>query len=147
MRGTYGAPLAHDGAVVGVACDGMNTRAVSAGVDGVVRVWSFIDGTLLGDATLPCAAVRVELHRASALLAVVCADFRVVICDVETVRIVRTFSGHVGRVTGVAWSPDARWLVTAAMDTTVRVFDVPAGCLLSWFAVERAATSVAFSPR
>lgn len=45
----------------------------------------------------------------------------------------------------LAFSPDARWLVTAALDA-VRVFDVPAGVLIDWFRCERPVTSLAFAP-
>lgn len=42
-----------------------------------------------------------------------------------TRRIVRRFRGHTDRVTDMAFSSDARWLLSAAMDGHVRAWDVP----------------------
>ena len=36
--------------------------------------------------------------------------------------------------------------MTSSMDRTVRVWDIVTGKLLDWFAVDKAAVSVAFSP-
>lgn len=46
----------------------------------------------------------------------------------------------------MAWSPDARLLVTASMDATMRVWDVPGAMLIDWFAVASPVISLAFSP-
>ena len=62
----------------------------------------------------------VELHRDSALLAVACEDYSMAVVDIEGERVVRTFTGHTNRVTDAGWSPDGRWLITSAMDSTLR---------------------------
>ncbi len=38
------------------------------------------------------------------------------------------------------FSPDGRWLLTASMDGSVRVFDIPSGRLVDWFAFEKPVT-------
>jgi len=43
---------------------------------------------------------------------------------------VRRFKGHKDRVTGLVISQDARWLLSSSMDSTVRVWDIPAACCL-----------------
>ena len=50
--------------------------------------------------------------------------------DIEAVRSVRRFRGHKDRITDLAIAQDARWLLSASLDGTVRVWDVPsARCL------------------
>ena len=50
--------------------------------------------------------------------------------DIEAVRIVRQFRGHTDRITDLQMSQDARWLLSSALDGTMRVWDVPsARCL------------------
>ena len=63
----------------------------------------------------------------SGLLAVALEDFSIVIVEVETGNIIRRLQGHEGRLTDVAFSPDARWLVSSAQDTSIRTWDLPSG--------------------
>jgi U3 small nucleolar RNA-associated protein 21 len=113
---------------------------------------------------LPSTAVSITLHRDSGLLAVVCDDIVVRVVDIETRRIVRELGGFRGRVLDIvcylsafciqdfnayniqAFSPDSRWLVTASLDSIIRTYDVPTGCLIDAFRTSSVATSIAFSP-
>ncbi len=45
------------------------------------------------------------------------------------------------------FSPDGRWFLTACMDGSVRVFDVPSGKLIDWFSFDNPASSLCFSPK
>ena len=50
--------------------------------------------------------------------------------DVEAVRSVRQFRGHSDRITDMQLSEDARWLLSASLDGTLRVWDIPSSrCL------------------
>ena len=44
--------------------------------------------------------------------------------DSRTGTSLRNFRGHAGLVTGVAFTPDGRWLVSGSRDRTVRVSDL-----------------------
>jgi len=46
--------------------------------------------------------------------------------DVDTGRQVRTFAGHLDSITDLSISADARWLLSASKDGTLRVWDIPA---------------------
>lgn len=61
------------------------------------------------------------------MLAVSMDNFGIIVVDLDTRRVVRKFHGHSNKVTGVSFSPDARWLISASMDCTVRIWDLPSG--------------------
>jgi U3 small nucleolar RNA-associated protein 21 len=63
----------------------------------------------------------------SGLLAIAMEDFTIIIVEVETGNIVRRLTGHDGRLTDLAFSPDARWLVSSAQDCSIRTWDLPTG--------------------
>ncbi len=126
-----GAP-AHDGALVGLAPDSANRHLASAGADGAVRRWSFGGRALTGELALGAPVARVAAHPPSGLLAAACDDLGVRLVDVEAMRVVRRFRGHADRITDLALSPDGRWLLTAAMDNTLRVWDVPGAWTISF---------------
>ena len=82
----------------------------------------------------------------SGLLACATDDLFVRVYDTDTRQLVRQFGPHSGVITDLAWSPDARWLVVPSADTTVRVWDLPAGQLVDVFRSAKPVTSCAFSP-
>lgn len=43
----------------------------------------------------------------------------------QAMTIVRRFRGHTDRITDLTVSSDCRWLLSASMDGTVRVWDIP----------------------
>ncbi|KAG9353652.1 hypothetical protein JZ751_011774 [Albula glossodonta] len=127
-RGQYGQDRAHDGPVRGVAVDSLNQMTVSAGADKLLKVWKFKSKELVG------------------MLAISLDDFTLKIFDMETRRFVRKFAGHRGQVNDMTFSPDGRWLITAAMDCTIRTWDLPTGCLVDCFLVDAAVVSITMSP-
>jgi U3 small nucleolar RNA-associated protein 21 len=126
-----GAP-AHGGGVTLVDADACNGRVVSAGLDGRLRVWAFRTRRLLHATPVGAAAERGALHRGAGLLALACADRAARVFDVAASppRRVRVFAAHGDAITDLAFSADARWLLTACLDGALRVWDVPAGRLL-----------------
>ncbi|XP_014666285.1 PREDICTED: WD repeat-containing protein 36-like [Priapulus caudatus] len=145
-RGSYGNPKAHDDAVRGVAIDGLNQVTVTAGGESTLKFWRFRAKDCLQVLQLSAAVSQIHFHRESAMLAVALDDFSVTVIDVDIRRVVRNFSGHAGRITDMAFSRDARWLVTACMDCTIRTWDLPTATLVDCFRVDSACTSLGFSP-
>jgi U3 small nucleolar RNA-associated protein 21 len=86
---------AHDGAVAGLAVDGVNRLLVSLGAcDGALRVWDFKTQALVGEVAVGGAATHLALHPGSGLAAVAGADLVIRVYDVEAARLVRRFAGH-----------------------------------------------------
>lgn len=147
-RATYGSPVAHKGAVRGIATDGLNQIVVSGGSDALIKFWHFkdTDKPVLSKIQVEEGVAFFHSHHESAMLAVALEDFSIVVVDIETQNVVRKFVGHSAQLTDAAFSPDSRWLVTSAMDCTIRLWDIPSSQLIDCFQVDAACTSLSFSP-
>lgn len=145
-RGAYGDPKAHDGAIRGLTINGLNQVSITGASDCQLKFWHFKNKQLLDSIDLNVPISQVLLHRESSMLAVVTDDFTVSVVDADLRRVVRRFAGHRNRVTDLAFSQDARWLLTSSMDCTVRTWDLPTAKLIDCFLVDVAATSLSLSP-
>lgn len=144
--GPGGVPSQHACAVTGVGVDALNSTVVSADGDGWVLFWDFGTHAHKGGMRLASPAASLALHREAGLAAVACDDFGVRVIDVATRRLVRSFGGHTNRVCDVAFSPDARWLATASLDRSIRIWDLPTGRCVDWLAFSSPPSSLSFSP-
>ncbi|MEE6459806.1 hypothetical protein FKM82_000744 [Ascaphus truei] len=145
-RGHYGKEKAHDGSVRGVVVDGLNQMTITAGSDKLIKFWKFKTKELLQTTSLHVPPTAILLHRESGMLGVALDDFSMNVFDIETRKIVRKFLGHNGKINDMAFSPDGRWLLTASMDCTVKVWDLPSGCLIDCFLLDSAVVSLTMSP-
>ncbi|XP_037607717.1 WD repeat-containing protein 36 [Sebastes umbrosus] len=146
-RGCYGDDeKAHSGAVRGVATDTLNQLTLTAGSDWLLKFWRFKSRKQEEQLKLHAAPASMLLHRDSGMLALALDDFTLLVVDIETRRIVRKFAGHHGNINDMTFSPDGRWLVTVAMDCTIRTWDLPSGCLVDCFLVAMAPVAVSLSP-
>ncbi|CAJ1069850.1 WD repeat-containing protein 36 [Xyrichtys novacula] len=146
-RGCYGdKEKAHDGTVRGVATDALNQLTLTAGSDWLLKFWRFKSRKQEEQLKLNVAPASMLLHRDSGMLALALDDFTLLVVDIETRRVVRKFSGHHGNINDMTFSPDGRWLVTVAMDCTIRTWDLPSGCLVDCFLVAMAPVGVSLSP-
>lgn len=69
-------------------------------------------------------------HAESSFLAIALDNYEICLVDIDTRTIVRKFSGHRGPITDLTFSPDSRWLVTSAMDSTIRTWDIPSSSMI-----------------
>nr|XP_046230116.1 WD repeat-containing protein 36 [Scatophagus argus] len=146
-RGCYGDDeKAHSGVVRGVATDTLNQLTLTAGSDWQLKFWRFKARKQEEQLKLNAAPASMKLHRASGMLALALDDFTLLVVDIETRRVVRKFAGHKGSINDMTFSPDGRWLVTVAMDCTIRTWDLPSGCLVDCFLVAMAPVGVSMSP-
>ncbi|NXB17339.1 WDR36 protein, partial [Rhagologus leucostigma] len=145
-RGRYGKEKAHEGAIRGVAVDGLNQLVITAGSEGLIKFWKFKMKDLVYSSELSSSPSGILLHRDSGILGIAFDDFTISVLDIETRKIVRTFSGHHGRINDMTFSPDGRWLITSSMDCSIKTWDLPSGCLIDCFLVDSAAVSLTMSP-
>ncbi|CAH2355252.1 U3 small nucleolar RNA-associated protein 21 [[Candida] railenensis] len=136
----------HKKAVTGLAIDGMNRKMVSTGLDGVVGFYDFTQSKYLGKLQLEGPITSMQYHKSSDLIACALDDLSIVIIDVITQRVVRILYGHTNRITSMCFSPDGRWIVSVALDGTLRTWDLPTGGCIDGVRLPSVATIVKFSP-
>ncbi|KIG14629.1 High-affnity carbon uptake protein Hat/HatR [Enhygromyxa salina] len=107
-----------------VAFDPAGTQVVTASADGTARIWDAHTGA-------PLATLR---GHSQALWGAMFIDSTHVVshADDNTLRLwtlgrdasTIELSGHTQPVTGLALSPDARWMVSASVDGSARIWDI-----------------------
>jgi U3 small nucleolar RNA-associated protein 21 len=82
------------------------------------------------------------------LLAVSCDDLSIRVIDHETPggRVVRELWGHSNQIMDFVFSPTSNWIISVSLDSTLRVWDLPTGFLISAVTLPAIATAIAFSP-
>ncbi|KAK9671649.1 hypothetical protein RND81_12G045000 [Saponaria officinalis] len=137
---------AHDGEVIGVACDSTNSLMISAGYHGDIKVWDFRRRELKSRWEVGCNLVKIVCHRPNGLLATVADDLVIRVYDVLALRMVRKFEGHVDRVTDMCFSEDGKWLLSSSMDGTLRIWDIILARQIDALQVDVAITALSLSP-
>ncbi|KAF2032341.1 Utp21-domain-containing protein [Setomelanomma holmii] len=142
----------HKGAVTGLAVDGLNRTVISCSDDGKVKSWDFTTGLLLHEIDwYPMSKVLgLRYHQNSDLIALSCDDGSIRVLDIETKKLVRElWASHSHaelRNLDYTFSNDGRWIISAASDSTVRVWDLPTGHLIDAMRLPKKCNTVAFSP-
>ncbi|KAH0782315.1 hypothetical protein KY290_001913 [Solanum tuberosum] len=132
-RGNYvdalkGESAAHNGEVIGIACDAANTIMISAGYHGDVKVWDFKCRQLKYKWEVGCSLLKIVFHRSNGLLATVADDLVIRLFDV------------------IAQSEDGKWLLTSIMDGTLRIWDVILARQIDAIQVDLSITALSLSP-
>jgi len=137
---------AHKGKVTGIETDNINMNVLSVGLDKHLRVWDLGTRKHVKELELPEPAVKTCIQRDSNLLAVALITFDVVVVDLDTMRVVRTFTGQSNTITDMCFSGNGKWLVLSSMDGSVRVWDLPTGRLIDCFCADSPVTSLSLTP-
>jgi U3 small nucleolar RNA-associated protein 21 len=89
-------------------------------------------------------------HPNSDLIALSCDDGSVRVLDIETKKLVRELwasQSHAAlQILDYTFSNDGRWIISAASDSTIRVWDLPTGHLIDAMKLPKQVNTVAFSP-
>uniref|UniRef100_A0A0D9WSJ9 WDR36/Utp21 C-terminal domain-containing protein n=1 Tax=Leersia perrieri TaxID=77586 RepID=A0A0D9WSJ9_9ORYZ len=138
---------AHDGEVVGLACDATNGSLISAGYGGDIKVWDFKSCKLKSRLDIGKSVTKIAYHRANgSLLATVADDMVLILFDTVAMKMVRRFEGHTDRVTDLCFSEDGKWLVSSSMDGTLRIWDISLARQIDAMHVDVSITSLSMSP-
>ncbi|KAJ5469430.1 hypothetical protein N7539_009048 [Penicillium diatomitis] len=137
----------HTKAVTGLMVDNLNRTVISCGLDGKVKFWDLLKGTLIDQLDWnPMAAITgLRYSKISDLVAFSCDDLSIRVVDLETRKLVREFWGCVGQVNDFIFSNDGRWIIAASMDSVIRVWDLPTGHLVDIFRVSSTCVSLSMS--
>jgi U3 small nucleolar RNA-associated protein 21 len=136
----------HSKAVTGIVSDNTNRYVISISLDQTLRFWDFQTGRLIYTMSFSSPITLVSIHKPSELLAIACDDLSIKVVDMDTRKVVREFVGHTNRITDFCFSLDARWIVSASLDSSIRVWDLPTGFCIDAFLVDSIVTSLSFSP-
>lgn len=88
----------------------------------------------------------IRCHRESSMIAVALVNFVLLVIDLDTKVVIRKFEGHSAKINDVTFSPDSRWLVSASMDATIKIWDIPSSYMIDHFRVEKPCVSLTMSP-
>ncbi|KAJ6021676.1 hypothetical protein N7540_007180 [Penicillium herquei] len=137
----------HTKSVTGLVVDNLNRTVISCSLDGKVKFWDLLTGSLIDELDwYPMAApTGIRYSKTSELAAFSCDDLSIRVVDLETRKLVREFWGCVGQVNDFIFSNDGRWVIAASMDSVIRVWDLPTGHLIDIFRVSKTCVSLAMS--
>ncbi|GAB0087952.1 WD repeat-containing protein 36 [Sergentomyia squamirostris] len=146
-RTTYGSP-AHESAVRGVAVDSLNQYVISGDSEGFVKFWNFKTNVTksLGQIRMEDGLTMFRTHRESGMLSIPLENFIINILDCDTKVIVRKFTGHRAPITDCCFSPDSRWLISASLDSTIKIWDIPSAYMIDHFKLDVPCVSLTMSP-
>ncbi|KAG5490578.1 hypothetical protein JKF63_00698 [Porcisia hertigi] len=150
-----GADRAHDSSVecVEVACG--NTVVVTAGLDGVIKMWDLWAGKLKAAIPTDQPMTKSCLHEASSLfivaqhftIRVYHANPDVGLTSEELRTPVRELEGHNSPVTALALAPDTyRYVVSTSGDGALLVWDLAAAACVGQYRFASPALSLSFHP-
>ncbi|CAM9528326.1 unnamed protein product [Chrysoparadoxa australica] len=143
---TDAADSGHSGRVTGVAVDAVNKVLVSAGLDGQLIFWDFHSHKQLQTVTIGVSISHLELVRDTGLLATACDDCILRLYDISTRCMVRRLTGHTSYLSALCFTADGRRLISAAMDSTLRVWDLPTGRCVDWLEFKKPVVGISIAP-
>ena len=141
----------------GIVTDSLNQIVVTGDAMGTLKFWKFSTNILFSQMQLtpPGAGIRkMELHRDNSLLAVVTSQFGLMVIDTVSRLLVRRFQEGIGKekfcihndqITDLVISPNSQWIITASLDSTIKVWDIPSGTLVDHILFPSPVTSLTFS--
>ena len=141
LRHLFARSSSHSILTLSVSADGQ--RAVSGGVDGMVRVWDLRSGAAVHTLTGhhgPVMAVAVSADGQRAVSGG--EDGTVRVWDLRSGAAAHTLTGHNRRISAVAISADGRYAVSGG-GGTVRVWDLADGAELACFISDSEITALA----
>ncbi|PFH61036.1 hypothetical protein XA68_18353 [Ophiocordyceps unilateralis] len=137
----------HTKSVSGIVVDAMNKYIISCSLDGKVKFWDLLTGTLLQqvDWSPQSAPAMCRYHAANSLLAFACVDMSIRVVDLDTKKTIRQFRGPLDAINDLCFSSDGRWVMCASRDRLIRIWDLPTSHLIDAIRLERPCTALSMS--
>lgn len=133
------------GKIIASFTDATNSLIISVSQEGKLNTFDFSKGTLLNTIDLESSVLHATINKDTELIAVACSDNAIRVIDFSSVRLVRIFSGHTAQIQDIVFSADSKWLVSCAIDKSIRTWDMASGILADILAVEKIPTALALS--
>lgn len=137
---------AHSQEVTGVFCDATNSVIITSSLDGTVKFHDFHTERQLACLDLDAGVTALRYHANSGLVAAVVDSMAIIVIDIRTQKVVRQLWGHGNRITTLDFTPDGRWIISAALDNTIRTWDIPTGGCIDAVRVSSPAVALRVSP-
>ena len=83
---------------------------------------TFIFAAWIVIVAISCSEKRISTYALSGS-----SDDTMKLWDASTGKEIRTFSGHIGNVNSVSFSPDGRYALSGSDDNTIKLWDVSTG--------------------
>ncbi|PHH65881.1 hypothetical protein CDD81_1250 [Ophiocordyceps australis] len=137
----------HTKAVTGIVVDSLNKHLVTCALDGKIKFWHFLTGTLLEqlDWSPMTSPILCRYQASSSLMAFACDDMSVRIVDMDTKKTIRELWGPRDTINDLCFSNDGRWIMAASRDAIIRVWDLPTSHLIDAIRLERPCTAISMS--
>lgn len=136
----------HGDRVTDVAFAPNGTQILTSSEDGTLRLAATATGALANSYPAAGEATAVAFNSDGSQFAYGESGGNVVLRDTATGNIIRTFTGHAGRVNDVKISPDGSQILSAGSDRRALLWNVSNGTILRDFGSTLAVNGVAFDP-
>lgn len=137
----------HDAPISGMQSDPTNQYLISIDHSGVVVQWDFHSGTIQNLLELsPRQVVAIRKSRSSTLIGLAFDDYELGLFDMVTLKKGRNFVGHTAKITDFCFTIDNKFLLSTAMDKTLRVWDIIYGSIVCTIQLKQPIVSMDIDP-
>eukprot|EP00357_Protocruzia_adherens_P000269 CAMPEP_0114977970 /NCGR_PEP_ID=MMETSP0216-20121206/3543_1 /TAXON_ID=223996 /ORGANISM="Protocruzia adherens, Strain Boccale" /LENGTH=617 /DNA_ID=CAMNT_0002339107 /DNA_START=308 /DNA_END=2161 /DNA_ORIENTATION=- len=149
-RGLFGGndrSQCHSAIITGLEVDALNKYLISISYDKTLKQWDFYTRKLLQTVETPYRMELMVMHKENYMIAIANEYHQIEIYDARTLRKVRHFDAHEQRITDLSFSPDAKWLISASLDKSLKIWDLAASSLVEWVTFKKPVVSFDISPK
>ena len=139
----------HTTSIIDLQVDHYNKVLLSLDESGSLIFWDFFSNlpeVHLTTSNFVSRVTKLELSRFSALFILILEDFSLELWDLYKRSRSRRFTGHENSITEAKFTPDNRFVVSAAMDRSLKIWDVISGSLIQDIRVDKPIVCFDISP-
>lgn len=137
----------HSGPITGIVCDVLNRIVVTVSMDGNLKVWDFFKLKLIKCLEIGDGVLGNLVKDGGNLFCFTSSSLNLYVYDFHTMKCIRRFESIANNaITSLCFSHDSKWIVTASMDKSLKVWDLLTATLIDWIVFLDIPMAVAFSP-